>query len=47
MAVDTSDGHPEMDYPEHLKTYHVFLKGSLYLVIGVVLIMVLLALFVV
>ncbi|MFV0295016.1 MAG: aa3-type cytochrome c oxidase subunit IV [Hyphomicrobiaceae bacterium] len=32
MSVDTTDGHPEMDYPEHLRTYHGFLRGAVVLV---------------
>lgn len=31
MSVDTSDGHPAMDYPEHLRTYNGFLKGAVVL----------------
>jgi hypothetical protein len=36
-----------MDYAEHTKTYNLFLKGSLYLLVSVVAIMVFLAIFVV
>ncbi|MCJ7597717.1 MAG: aa3-type cytochrome c oxidase subunit IV [Methyloceanibacter sp.] len=36
-----------MDYAEHTKTYNLFLKGSLYLLISVVAIMAFLAIFVV
>ncbi len=32
MAVDTSGGHPEMDYPEHLRTYRGFVRGGIVLV---------------
>ena len=32
MPVDTSNGHPAMDYPEHLKTYHGFLRGAVALI---------------
>jgi len=32
MAVDTSGGHPAMDYKEHLKTYEGFLRGAAVLV---------------
>jgi hypothetical protein len=31
MAVDTSDGHPAMDYNEHLRTYSGFLRGAVIL----------------
>ena len=47
MRIDPSEGHPAMDYTEHQRTYRLFLKGTLYLVLGVVILMVLLALFVV
>lgn len=33
MAVDTSGGHPAMDYKEHLRTYQGFLRGSIVLVV--------------
>ena len=33
MTVDTNGGHPAMDYPEHLRTYHGFLRGSLVLIV--------------
>lgn len=33
MAVDTSGGHPAMDYKEHLRTYEGFLRGSIVLVV--------------
>ena len=26
--IDTSDGHKAMDYPEHLRTYSGFIRGS-------------------
>jgi hypothetical protein len=47
MHIDPAECHPAMDYSEHQKTYKFFLKGSVYLVVGVIAIMVLLALFVV
>jgi hypothetical protein len=28
MAIDTSGGHPAMDYPEHLRTYRGFLRAT-------------------
>ena len=34
MAVDTKGGHPAMDYPEHVRTYRRFLKGSKWLTIA-------------
>jgi hypothetical protein len=27
VSVDTSGGHPAMDYNEHVRTYRGFLKG--------------------
>jgi hypothetical protein len=47
MHIDPKAGHPAMDYAEHTKTYNLFLKGSLYMLLGVVAIMVFLAIFVV
>lgn len=28
MAVDTSNGHPAMDYREHVRTYNGFLRAT-------------------
>lgn len=39
MSVDTSKGHPAMDYPEHLRTYSGFLRASITLVVLVILIL--------
>ena len=39
MAVDTSGGHPAMDYPEHLRTYSGFLKATVALIVGVALLL--------
>jgi hypothetical protein len=47
MHIDPKECHPAMDYAEHEKTYKLFLKLTLWTVIGVVVLMVLLALFVV
>jgi hypothetical protein len=33
MSIDTSDGHPAMDYKEHMRTYEGFLRGSIVLVV--------------
>jgi hypothetical protein len=33
MAVNPVGGHPAMDYPEHLRTYSGFLKGTVVLVV--------------
>ena len=37
--IDTSKGHPAMDYKEHLRTYIGFIKGSLYLTVLIALIL--------
>jgi hypothetical protein len=42
MSVNTSGGHPEMDYNEHVRTYAGFLRG-LQLIVGVVLLSLVLA----
>ena len=47
MHIDPKAGHPAMDYAEHSRTYRLFLKGTLYLIVSVVVIMALLAVFVV
>jgi hypothetical protein len=31
MSVDTSNGHPAMDYREHVRTYKGFLVGTVVL----------------
>jgi aa3 type cytochrome c oxidase subunit IV len=36
MAVDTSGGHPAMDYPEHVRTYSGFLRATTVLIVLVV-----------
>ncbi len=47
MRIDPNEGHPAMDYAEHEKTYKLFLKGTVYLLISVIAIMAFLAVFVV
>ena len=39
MSIDTSNGHPAMDYNEHLRTYDGFLKGTVVLIVLVLLIL--------
>ena len=39
MSIDTSDGHKAMDYREHIRTYDGFLKGSITLIVLVVLLL--------
>ena len=40
MSVDLSDGHPDMDYEEHRRTYRVFLIGTQVLVAFVVILLI-------
>ncbi|HWV82554.1 MAG TPA: aa3-type cytochrome c oxidase subunit IV [Hyphomicrobiaceae bacterium] len=28
MSIDTTGGHPDMDYAEHLRTYNGFVRGA-------------------
>lgn len=39
MSIDTSGGHPSMDYQEHVRTYKGFLRLSIVLIVGVVLVL--------
>ncbi len=39
MSIDTTGGHPEMDYREHVRTYNGFIKGTIVLTVLVVLIL--------
>lgn len=47
MSVDSSDGHPAMDYREHERTYVGFIVGTKWLTILVALILVGMAIFLV
>jgi hypothetical protein len=47
MKINPSEGHPAMDYAEHERTYKLFLKLTVYFVVGVIALMALLAIFVV
>ena len=47
MHIDPAECHPAMDYAEHQKTYKLFLKIALYAIVGVAVLMVCLAVFVV
>lgn len=31
MTIDTSRGHPDMDYAEHQRTYNGFIRGTVIL----------------
>lgn len=47
MSIDTSGGHPAMDYREHERTYAGFIRGTVFLIVLVVLILVGMAVFLV
>ncbi len=39
MALETSGGHPAMDYAEHTRTYNGFIRVTIGTIIFVVLVM--------
>jgi hypothetical protein len=39
MSIDTTGGHPAMDYREHQRTYSGFVRGTVTLTVIVVLIL--------
>jgi hypothetical protein len=39
MTIDTSNGHKAMDYPEHLRTYNGFIRGTVILSVFVALLL--------
>jgi hypothetical protein len=39
MAIDPAGGHPAMDYPEHLRTYAGFVKGTMIMIVLIALIL--------
>ena len=43
MQIDPKECHPAMDYTEHQKTYKLFLKLTVYTIVGVVALMALMA----
>ena len=47
MAVDTSDGHPAMDYREHTRTYKGFVRATIYSIVFLVLLLIFMAAFLV
>jgi hypothetical protein len=47
MRIDSSEGHPAMDYAEHDRTYKLFVKLTGIVIVGVVALMACLAIFVV
>lgn len=40
MNIDTSNGHPAMDYPEHMRTYKGFVRAAVILTALVALLLV-------
>jgi len=47
MNMDTTEGHPAMDYPAHRDTYRGFLRGGIWICIIVAIILALMAYFLV
>jgi hypothetical protein len=47
MTVDTSSGRSEMDYQEHAQTYSNFMKMTKYITVGIIVLLVLMAMFLV
>ncbi|MHA1133068.1 MAG: aa3-type cytochrome c oxidase subunit IV [Alphaproteobacteria bacterium] len=45
MHIDPKEGHPDMDYAEHMATYKMFCKFTLWSVIIIAVIMALMAYF--
>ena len=39
MAIDPAGGHPAMDYPEHLRTYSGFVRGTIVMIALIVLLL--------
>jgi hypothetical protein len=39
MAVETTGGHPAMDYAEHTRTYHRFIRATIGMIVFIVLIL--------
>ena len=47
MSVDTTGGHPAMDYGEHKRTYAGFVRGTTISIVLLVILLAALAVFVV
>lgn len=45
MGIDTSNGHPAMDYPEHERTYKGFIKGVIFSTVATIAVLVGMAIF--
>ena len=39
MAIDPAGGHPAMDYREHLRTYSGFIRGTVVMIVFVILVL--------
>lgn len=39
MTIDTSGGHPAMDYAEHQRTYNGFIRGTVIMSVFVIMIL--------
>ena len=39
MSIDTSNGHPDMDYAEHQKTYASFLRLTKFAIVFLVILL--------
>ena len=47
MSIDTSGGHPDMDYAQHKSTYNAFIKGTQVAIVLLVLLLAGMAVFLV
>lgn len=47
MSIDTTGGHPDMDYAEHLRTYNGFVRGAIIMTVCVVIVLAGMAMFLV
>ncbi len=45
MSVDTSGGHPAMDYKEHIRTYNGFMQFTKISIVAIVLLLIGMAVF--
>ena len=43
MSVDTSDGHPAMDYKEHNRTYSGFITATKFTTLAIVVLLIIMA----
>jgi aa3 type cytochrome c oxidase subunit IV len=46
MKINPAEGHPDMDYAEHERTYKLFIKLTIATIVSTVILMALLAIFV-